>query len=90
MLKRILTAFERVATVPYGRIYRRNTLDPLLLILGGEPPVKRYEESRHRNEGVQLEILRTWIKTKEREAQYVQVPVWKTQSFPSSPSLPGI
>ena len=81
MLKRILTAFVRVATIPYGRIYRRNTLDHLVSILGGNPLGKRDDESRYRDEGAQLERLQKWIKTKEREAGYVQVAVWKTTTI---------
>ena len=76
MLECSLTAFGRVTTVPYGRIYRRNTRDPLISILGGDTHKKRDEESREEDEGDQLE---TWIKVKEREAQYVQVAVWQKQ-----------
>ena len=76
VLERILTAFGRVTTVPYGRIYRRNTRDPLISILGGNTHKKRDEESRDEDEGDQLE---TWVKVKEREAQYVQVAVWKKE-----------
>ena len=79
ILERILTASEIVTTVPYARIYRRNTRDPLISILGGNSPMTRDEESRDYDEGAQLETIRTWIKNKEREAQYVQVAVWKKQ-----------
>ena len=85
MLKRILTAFGRLATVPYGLIYRRNTLDPLISILDGNPLGKRDEESGHRDEGAQLERLQIWMKIKKREPRYVQVVVWRIQQSTSSP-----
>ena len=87
ILERILTALEIVTTVPYARIYWRNTLDPLIAILGGNRLEKRDEESREDDEGAQLETFQTWIKTKEREAQHVQVAVWKNQPSKLTTSL---
>lgn len=61
----LLAVASSAAVLPYGQVYRRNTLLPIIAIIG------KNDEADIRSE------LSKWFKVKLREAQYVQVAVRK-------------